>query len=70
MKLKLLGLLITLGLASLGAQAITPVTDQMIDNDATSIGDVLSWGIGQQGQRYSPLKTINTANVAKLLPNR
>ena len=68
MKLKLLSLLVTVSLASLGAQAATPVTDQMIENDAKSTGDVLSWGIGQQGQRYSPLKAINTTNVAKLLP--
>jgi len=66
MKLKLLGLLVTMGLASMGAQAV--VTDKMIENDAASTGDVLSWGIGQQGQRYSPLKTINTTNVQKLLP--
>ena len=59
-------MLVTLGLASLGAQAV--VTDQMIENDAKSTSDILSWGLGTQGQRYSPLKTINTANVAKLLP--
>ena len=68
MKLKLSTLLVTLSLASLGATAATPVTDQMIENDAKSTGDVLSWGIGQEGQRYSPLKMINTGNVAKLLP--
>jgi alcohol dehydrogenase (cytochrome c) len=69
MKLKLLSLLVPLCLASMGAQAATPpVTDQMIENDAKSTGDVLSWGIGQEGQRYSPLKAINTGNVAKLLP--
>jgi alcohol dehydrogenase (cytochrome c) len=61
-----LSLLVTLGVASMGAHAV--VTDQMIENDAKSTGDVLSWGIGTQGQRYSPLKTINTSNVAKLLP--
>ena len=66
MKLKLLSLLVTMGIASMGAHA--QVTDKMIENDAASTGDVLSWGIGQQGQRYSPLKTINTANVGKLLP--
>ena len=68
MKLKLLSLLVTMSLASLSATAAAPVTDQMIENDAKSTGDVLSWGIGQEGQRYSPLKTINTGNVAKLLP--
>ena len=69
MKLKLLSLLVPLCLASMGAQAATPpVTDQMIENDAKSTGDVLSWGIGQEGQRYSPLKKINTSTVSKLVP--
>ena len=66
MKLKLMSLLMAAGLAAMGAQAV--VTDQMIENDAKTPSDVLSWGIGQQGQRYSPLKTINTSNVGKLLP--
>ena len=66
MRLKLLNVLVTLGLAAMGAQAA--VTDQMIENDGKSTNDVLSWGIGPQGQRYSPLKTVNTKNVAKLLP--
>jgi alcohol dehydrogenase (cytochrome c) len=66
MKLKLLSLLVTLGCASMAAHAV--VTDQMIENDAKSTGDVLSWGLGTQGQRYSTLKTVNTSNVAKLLP--
>ena len=60
MKLQLLSLLVTVALASMGAQAA--VTDKMIDDDAASTGDVLSWGIGTQGQRYSPLKQINTGN--------
>ena len=66
MQKKLLGLLISAGLASMAAQAA--VTDQMIENDAKSTTDVLSWGIGTQGQRYSPLKQINTATVGKLVP--
>lgn len=66
MRLKLLTLLIGMGCATLAAQAA--VTDAMIENDAKTPGDVLSWGLGQQGQRYSPLKAINTGNVAKLLP--
>ena len=66
MTLKLMSLLVAAGLAAMGAQAT--VTDQMIENDAKSTGDVRSWGIGQQGQRYSPLKQINTSNVGKLLP--
>ncbi|EHR73619.1 PQQ-dependent dehydrogenase, methanol/ethanol family [Burkholderiales bacterium JOSHI_001] len=66
MQHKLSALLITLAIASLGAQAA--VTDQMIENDAKSTGDVLSWGVGTQGQRYSPLKSVNTGNVGKLVP--
>ncbi|GAA0811488.1 PQQ-dependent methanol/ethanol family dehydrogenase [Ralstonia mannitolilytica] len=55
--------------ASLAAHAATPpVTDAMIDNDAKSPGDVLSWGMGPQGQRYSTLTKINTKNVSQLVP--
>ncbi|CAN7608278.1 Quinoprotein alcohol dehydrogenase (cytochrome c) [compost metagenome] len=52
--------------ASLAAQAA--VTDAMIENDAKSPGDVLSWGMGPQGQRYSTLSRINTKNVGQLVP--
>ncbi|MEY2685926.1 MAG: hypothetical protein RL375_124, partial [Pseudomonadota bacterium] len=69
MRKKLLPLLMTAALASMTAQAATPaVTDQMIDNDAKSTGDVLSWGIGTHGQRYSPLKQINPQTIGKLVP--
>tara|TARA_Y100000815_G_C13332190_1_gene496452 strand:- start:849 stop:2570 length:1722 start_codon:yes stop_codon:yes gene_type:complete len=50
------------------AVASANVTDAMIQNDAKSTGDVLSWGIGTEGQRYSPLKDINVSNVGKLVP--
>jgi alcohol dehydrogenase (cytochrome c) len=66
MRMKLLPLLLVAALASVGAHA--NVTDQMIDNDANSTGDILSWGMGNQGQRHSTLKNINTANVARLVP--
>ena len=65
-KQKLLGLLLTAAMASLGAQAA--VTEQMIENDATTPADILSAGLGTQGQRYSPLKQINVGTVAKLVP--
>jgi len=67
MQIRLLSLLITMGCAAMSAQS-AGVTDQMIENDAKSTNDVLSWGIGPQGQRHSPLKTINTSNVSKLVP--
>jgi alcohol dehydrogenase (cytochrome c) len=55
------------GLASAAALA-GPVTDKMIEDDAKTTGDVLSWGMGTQGQRYSPLAKINTGNVKNLVP--
>ena len=44
------------------------VTDAMIANDATTTGDVLTVGLGNSGQRYSPLKTINAGNIGDLVP--
>ena len=44
------------------------VTDAMIEADAGSTADVLSWGMGQQGQRFSPLTQINTKTVSRLVP--
>ncbi|MFZ2987583.1 PQQ-dependent methanol/ethanol family dehydrogenase [Ideonella sp.] len=66
MRLRLSSLMITLAVASLSAQAV--VTDQMIDNDAKTPNDVLSWGLGSQGQRYSPLKQINASTIGRLTP--
>ncbi|NKJ40853.1 methanol/ethanol family PQQ-dependent dehydrogenase [Novosphingobium rhizosphaerae] len=36
--------------------------------DATTTGDVLTYGMGPQAHRFSPLAQINTANVAKMVP--
>jgi alcohol dehydrogenase (cytochrome c) len=55
----------TLALVLCGAQA---QDDQALKNDAKSTGDVLTYGMGYNNQRYSPLKQINTGNVAKLVP--
>ncbi len=73
MHTRLLSALITAGLASMAAVVTTPalaagVTDKMIEANASDSGDVLSWGMGTQGQRYSPLKQVNGANVSKLAP--
>ena len=40
----------------------------MIEDSAKSGTEVLSWGLGRQGQRYSALKQVTTANVARLAP--
>jgi alcohol dehydrogenase (cytochrome c) len=50
------------------AHVSAQVTDGMIAKDATDTDSVLSWGMGTQGQRFSPLTTINTKNVSKLAP--
>ena len=44
------------------------VTTADIENDARTTGDVLSLGMGTEGQRYSPLTKINTKNVKRLVP--
>ncbi len=53
-------------LAAAAAQGA--VTDKMIENAAQDTREVLTWGLGTQGQRYSPLKQVNTGNVARLAP--
>lgn len=70
MRVRLLSLMVATACAGLASSAVLAagVTDAMIENDAKSTGDVLSWGMGPQGQRYSPLKKINTSNVSKLVP--
>ena len=66
MRLHALSLAALLAFTPLAGQAV--VTDQMIGDDAASTGDVLTWGLGTQGQRYSPLKQVNTRTVARLVP--
>lgn len=66
MQLKLLTALSAVGLVAATAHA--QVTDRMIQSEATAKGNVLTWGINTQGQRYSPLKQINAANVSRLVP--
>ncbi len=66
MRMKLLTVLVTLGLGSMAAQSA--VTDQMIENDAKTGGDILSWGLGTQGQRHSTLRQVTSANANQLTP--
>lgn len=67
MHFELLPALLALAFGTVAAHA-APVTDKMIETDAATGGDVLSWGLGTRGQRYSPLKQVSTANVASLKP--
>ncbi|PWC35561.1 methanol/ethanol family PQQ-dependent dehydrogenase [Azospirillum sp. TSO22-1] len=57
------------GLAVWAAAAVAgPVSNDDILKDATSTGDVLSYGLGPQGQRFSPLAKLTPETVAKLVP--
>lgn len=44
------------------------VTDDDILNDAINTQNVVSYGIGNQGQRYSPLDQVNVDTVKDLVP--
>lgn len=44
------------------------VTDEQIINDVETPEDVVSYGLGLEGQRYSPLNMINTETVKDLVP--
>ena len=50
------------------AHVSAQVTDAMIANDANTPDNVLSWGLGTQGQRHSPLTGINQKTISKLVP--
>src|SRR5436190_4266996 len=60
--------LAVLACACAAASASPNVTDQMIQTEAKSGKNVLSWGLSTDGQRYSPLKQVNVANVSRLTP--
>ncbi|WP_081368416.1 PQQ-dependent methanol/ethanol family dehydrogenase [Janthinobacterium lividum] len=64
-----MGILVGLSLASLAQAAdVGNVTNAMLDSTAKNPASVLSFGMGTQGQRYSPLTQINDKTVAKLVP--
>ncbi|MCE4223719.1 PQQ-dependent dehydrogenase, methanol/ethanol family [Methylobacterium sp. C25] len=50
------------------AAASGGVSDQDILNDAKTPEDVVSYGLGPQAQRYSPLKAINKETIKGLVP--
>ncbi|GAB4216838.1 MAG: PQQ-dependent methanol/ethanol family dehydrogenase [Rhodoferax sp.] len=64
MKRKLLTTLILAATAHAGAQ----VTDAMIAKDAETPDDVLTWGMGTQGQRHSTLNEVNVKTINRLVP--
>ena len=64
MKRTLLSLLVIAATAQVSAQ----VTDAMIAKDASTPENVLTWGMGTQGQRHSDLNDINAKSISKLVP--
>ncbi|MBQ0713217.1 MAG: methanol/ethanol family PQQ-dependent dehydrogenase [Porticoccus sp.] len=73
-KLKIQGpALATVAIAALitgmmAAPVVANVTDKDVLNDQSTTGDVVSNGLGPRGQRYSPLKQVNTETVKSLSP--
>ena len=59
---------LAVGMASGAAQAAGGPTDQDILKDAETPGDILTYGMGTQGQRHSTLKAVNPDTVKKLAP--
>lgn len=53
-------------LAALGSAQAQSLED--LKRDSATPGDVLTYGMGYNNQRYSALKKINTSNVGKLRP--
>ncbi|WP_022962757.1 PQQ-dependent methanol/ethanol family dehydrogenase [Halopseudomonas pelagia] len=53
---------------SFSGLAVAGVTYDDINNDATTTDSIVSYGMGTQGQRYSPLTMLNDTNVGQLQP--
>ena len=70
MKLKSLVMGAVSAVALLSAQAswAKTITDEDILNDAKTTGDVVTNGMGSQGQRYSTLQQITPQTISKLAP--
>ena len=54
-------------MASVSGPALA-VTDEDLLKDHETTGDILTYGLGYSGQRYSPLDAINKDNVKSLVP--
>ncbi len=48
--------------------SFAPVTYDDILNDDKTVGDVVTYGLGQKGQRFSTLKQINKKSIKDLVP--
>ncbi|QTR45077.1 methanol/ethanol family PQQ-dependent dehydrogenase [Thiothrix litoralis] len=61
-------LVLTVSCAFSSPLAHATVTDQDIADDAKTTNDVVSYGMGLQGQRFSTLDKLNTETVKNLTP--
>ncbi len=73
MRMKQITKAITLALSvavssGIAVTANAQVTDKDIMNDATTTNDVVTYGMGLSGQRYSPLSKVNAETVQDLRP--
>src|SRR5438105_4773075 len=66
MRVRLLSTLVAMSCTAIASQAA--VTDAMLQASPGSGAEVLSCGLGTNGQRHSPLKQVNSANAARLAP--
>ena len=64
----LLAGLVAAALVPAAAHAVKDVTWDDIANEHVTTGDVLSYGLGTDAQRFSPLKKINGKTVKDLVP--
>jgi alcohol dehydrogenase (cytochrome c) len=57
-----------LAMWTIGPAAAAPVTDEMIANGENDTHNIVTYGIGLRGQRFSKLSSINASNVKDLVP--
>lgn len=61
-------LALSLAAVTSSAAGFEPVKYKDIVDDAKTVDDVVSYGLGQKGQRYSPLDQINKKTIKDLVP--
>ena len=59
---------IALAVSFSGSSFAGDVTIDEIVNDSKSVADVLTYGLGQEGQRFSTLNQINPETISRLVP--
>lgn len=57
-----------LAMWAVGPVSAAPVTDEMILNGENDTHNIVTYGVGLRGQRFSKLSSINSSNVKDLIP--